>query len=166
MTHVAAHVLSYENLVDSDELDHNGVPNVSSDSFDIANESLDPFNHPFNLTNKSHDPGNIANTDAFKELAQNQTCFAMITPNQSTLNELQDMADVPEQLPNDMEVGNTEVVPTVVIDHFPSASAGAPIDGMPHGPTKGHMRPYKIPLARPRRAQGIHVVSGLESPLE
>jgi hypothetical protein len=32
-----------------------------------------------------------------------------------------------------MKVGNTDAMPTVVIDHFPSMSAGAPIHGVPHG---------------------------------
>ena len=32
-----------------------------------------------------------------------------------------------------MEAGYTEVMPTVVIDHFPFASAGAPLHSMPCG---------------------------------
>jgi hypothetical protein len=32
-----------------------------------------------------------------------------------------------------MEAGNTAAIPTVVIDRFPSVSAGAPIQGMPRG---------------------------------
>jgi hypothetical protein len=43
------------------------------------------------------------------------------------------MPDAPGQLPNDMEAGSTAALPTVVIDHFPSASAGAPIQGMTRG---------------------------------
>ena len=43
------------------------------------------------------------------------------------------MPDVPGQPPNDMEAGSTAALPTVVIDHFSSVSAGAPILGMTRG---------------------------------
>ena len=130
-------------IADNDKLDHDGAP----------------FEPP--------DPADIANTDTFEELVQNQTFFAMTTPDQPAIDESLDMLDAEqlpndmeagntetmpdaEQLPNDMEAGNTETMPdvpeqlpndieacnieamlTVVIDRFPSASAGAPIPGMP-----------------------------------
>jgi len=111
-------------IADDVELDHDGAP----------------FEPP--------DPADIADADAFEELAQNQ---AMTTPDQPAIDESLDMPDAeqlpndmeagntetmpnaPEQLPNDMEAGNTEAMLTVVIDHFPSASAGAPIPGVPRG---------------------------------
>jgi len=137
VTHVAAHALSYENLVDGDELDHDGVPNESPDSFDITDESLDPFDLPFDLADESPDPADIADADAYEELAPNNQFFAMTTPDQPSIDKSPDVLDVPEQLSNDMEAGNAEPMPTVVIEHFPSASAGAPIHGMPCGSIYG-----------------------------
>jgi len=96
----------YKNFV-VDELDHNGTPV------------------------QSPDPADIADADAFEELAPNDHCFTMTTLYQPTIDESPDMPDAPEQLPNGMGVGSTEGMPTVVIDHFPSASTGAPIDDMP-----------------------------------
>jgi hypothetical protein len=100
---------SYEKIADGDELDHDGAPI------------------------ESPDPADIADADAFEELGQNQPFFATTTPDQPALNESLslDMPDAPEQLPNDMEAGNIAAVLTVVVDRFPSASAGAPIHGMP-----------------------------------
>jgi len=68
MTHVAActAVLNYF-FLDGNELDHNGAP------IEYAN--------PANITNEAPDPANIANADAFEELAQNNQNFAMTTPN-------------------------------------------------------------------------------------
>ena len=102
-------LLSYEKNTDDNELDHDGA------------------------RIESPDPADIADADAFEELAQIQPFFAMTTPDQSAIDESLDMPDVPKQLPNDMEAGNMEAMLTVVIDHFPSESAGAPIHGMPHG---------------------------------
>jgi len=99
-------LLPYENFV-VDKLDHDGTPV------------------------QSPDPADIADTDAFEELAPNDCCFTMTTLDQPTINESLDMPDAPEQLPNGMGVGSTEGMPTMVIDCFPSASAGAPIDNMP-----------------------------------
>ena len=97
---------SYEKIADDDELDHDGAP----------------FDSP--------DPADITNADAFEELGQNYPFFATTIPDQPALDESLDMPDAPEQLPNDTEVGNTEAI---IIEHFPSASAGAPIPGMQQG---------------------------------
>jgi len=99
----------YEKFVGGDELDHDGAPI------------------------ETPDPADIADADTFEELAQDNQIFARTTPDQPTIDESPDMPDAPEELANDMEAGNTEAMPTVVIDHFPSASAGAPIHGMPCG---------------------------------
>ena len=104
---------SYEKIADDVELDHDGAPS------------------------ESPDPADIADADAFEELTQNQHFFSTTTPDQPAINESLDMPDGPDQLPNDMEAGDTEATPTVVIDRFPSASAGAPINDMPHG-TSGY----------------------------
>ena len=88
---------------------------------------------PANITNEAPDPADIADADAFEELAQNNQNFATTTPDQLTINESPDTPDAPERLPNDTEAGNTEAMPTVVIDHFPFASTGAPLHGMPRG---------------------------------
>jgi len=92
-----------------DELDHNGTPV------------------------KSPDPANIADADAFEELAPHGHFFPMTTLDQPAIDESPDMPDVLEQLPNGIGAGNTEGMPTVVINHFPSASAGAPINDMRRG---------------------------------
>ena len=57
----------------------------------------------------------------------------MTTLDQPTTDESLDMPDAPVQVPDDMEAGIMEAMPTIVINHFPSASAGAPIPGMPCG---------------------------------
>jgi hypothetical protein len=57
----------------------------------------------------------------------------MTTPDQPTLNEVPDEPDALEEQSNQMEVGNSESIPEVVIDHFPSASTGALITSMSHG---------------------------------
>jgi len=82
---------------------------------------------------KSPDPADIADTNAFEELAPHGHFFPMTTLNQPAIDESPDMPDAPEQLPNGMGVGNTEGMPTVVINHFPLASAGAPINDMRRG---------------------------------
>jgi len=81
----------------------------------------------------SLDPADIADADAFEQLAPIHSFFATPDHDQPAIDELPDMPDVPEQLANDMEAGSTEAISTVVIDRFPSPSAGAPIHGMPHG---------------------------------
>jgi len=81
----------------------------------------------------SLDPADIADADAFEQLAPIHSFFATPDHDQPTINESPDMPDVPEQLPNDMEAGSTEAISTVVIDCFPSPSVGAPIHGMLHG---------------------------------
>ena len=98
-------LLPYEKFL-VDKLDHNRTPVESPDLTDIAN------------------------TDTFEELAPHSCFFAITTLGQPTINKSLDMPDAPEQLPNGMGVGNTEGMPTVVINHFPSASAGVPINNM------------------------------------
>ena len=110
-------LLSYKIFLDGDGLDHDGAPIEYDD--------------PANVTDEAPDPADIADADAFEELAQNNTCFVTTNTNQPTINESPHMLEGLEQLPNDMEAGSTGVIPTVVIDHFPSASAGALIHGMP-----------------------------------
>ena len=51
---------------------------------------------PANITNEAPDPANIADTDAFEELAQNDQNFATTTPDQLTINESPDTPDAPE----------------------------------------------------------------------
>ena len=114
---------SHKNFLGNDELDHDGTPIISPDPANIANadaEEQDP------------DPADIADADAFEELAQNDQGFVTLAPDQSIINESADVPHASEAMPNDIEAGNTEAMPTVVIDRFPSAGAGAPIDGMPH----------------------------------
>jgi len=98
----------YKKFID-DELDHDGTPVGSLD------------------------PADIADADAFEELAQNNHFFATTTPDQPTIDESPDMPDALEQLPNDMEAGSMEAMSAVVVDCFPSVGAGAPIHGMPRG---------------------------------
>ena len=117
----------YEKFIGGDELDHNWTPIETPDPADITDTDTDGD------PNEISDPADIADADAFEELAQNHHSFVTITPDQPAVDESPDLPDVPEQLPNDMEAGNREVMPTVVIDHFPSASAGSPIHGMPRG---------------------------------
>ena len=109
MTCVATHVAILQKNSDDDELDLNGAPT------------------------ESPDPADIANADAFKELAQNNQFVATTTPNQPAIDESPDMPDAPGQCPDDTEVGNTEAMPMVIIDCFPSVSAGAPIHDMQCG---------------------------------
>ena len=118
---------SYENFLGDDELDRDGAPIVTPDPANIADADTN------GVQIESPDPADIADADAFEELTQNSQDFAMTTPDQLTTNEPLDLPDTPEELPNDMEAGNMEAGPTVVIDRFPSPSAGAPIDGMSCG---------------------------------
>ncbi len=117
----------YENFPGGDELDHDGAPVETPDPADIADADAD------GVRIETPDPADIADADTFEELAQDNQVFARTTPDQPTIDTSPDMPDVPEELTNDMEAGNTEAMPTVVVDHFPFASAGAPIHGMPHG---------------------------------
>jgi len=110
---------SYKIFLDGDGLDHDGARIEYDDPADVADEAPDP--------------ADIADADAFEELAQNNTCFVTTNTDQPTINESPHVPEGPEQLPNDMEAGSTGAMPTVVINHFPSASAGAPIHGMPRG---------------------------------
>ena len=110
---------SYKIFLDGDGLDHDGTPIKYDDPADVADEAPDP--------------ADIANADAFEELAQNNTCFVTTNTDQPTINESPCMPEGPEQLPNDMEAGSTGAMPTVVINHFPSASTGSLIHSMPHG---------------------------------
>ena len=107
----------------SDKLDHDGTPIGAPDPGDIADTDSDE---------EPPDPANITDTDAFEELGQNNHFVVTRTPDLLTIDESPDTPDAPEELPNDMEAGNADAMPTVVIDHFPLASAGAPIHGMPH----------------------------------
>lgn len=100
---------SYEKIAENVELDHDGAP---FDSPDLAD---------------------IADANAFEELAQNQSILATTAPDQSAINESMDVPDVGDEMPDDTEAGNTEAIATVFIDHFPSASAGAAIHDMPRG---------------------------------
>lgn len=97
---------------------------------------------------ESPDPANITNVDAFEELTWNNSFFARTTPNQPTNDESPDMPDTPEPWSNEIEAGDSEAMLTVVIDHFPSANAGAPIHGMQHrdSPSNSHrgMKGYVI----------------------
>ena len=103
---------SHKNFLGGDELDHDGIP---------------PIIAP--------DPADIADADAFEELAQNNQSAATTPPDQSALNESPDFPDASEDVLDNAEACNAEAVPTVVTDPFPSASAGAPIDGMSRGST-------------------------------
>jgi hypothetical protein len=106
--HMPPMVPPYEKNLD-DELVHDGTPD------------------------ESQDPADIADADAFEELGQNGHSFVMPTLDQSAIDGSPDIPNALDQLPNGVEAGSTEAMPTVVIDHFPSASAGAPIDDMPRG---------------------------------
>ena len=97
-------------------------------NFFLDNE-LDYDGAPIEFPN----PANIADADAFEELAQNDTFFVTTNTNQPTIDKSPLMPEGLEQLPNDMEVGSTGAMPTVVVNCFPSASAGALIHGMPCG---------------------------------
>jgi hypothetical protein len=79
------------------------------------------------------DPADVADADAFEELTQNNRFIARTTPDQPTNDESLDMPEPPKEQFDEIEVGNSEAMLTVVIDCFPSADAGAPIHGMQHG---------------------------------
>jgi hypothetical protein len=85
--------------------------------------------------NSYEDSTNVTGADAFEDLVRNHEDSIMTTPDQHTINEVPDVPDPPEQRSNDMEAGNSEAIPEVVIDHFPSAGVGAPIPGMSHEPS-------------------------------
>ena len=79
------------------------------------------------------DPADVNDADAFEELVQNNECFMTATPDQPTIDEVQDVPNAPEERSNHMEAGNSDGTPEVVIDRFPSPSAGAPIPSAPDG---------------------------------
>ena len=130
---------SDEIFLHGDKLDHDGTPIGAPDPGDIANADSDEEPpDPADITDTDSDeeppdPADIADTDAFEELGQNNHFVATRTPDLLTIDESPDTPDAPEELPNDMEAGNADTMPEVVIDHFPLASAGAPIHGMPCG---------------------------------
>jgi hypothetical protein len=78
------------------------------------------------------DPADITDADAFEELVQNNDIFITTTLDQPTVDEELNALDTPVERSNHMEAGNSEVVPEVVIDNFPSAAAGAPIPSTSH----------------------------------
>jgi hypothetical protein len=84
-------------------------------------------------SHQAPDPTDVADTDAFEQLVRNNDFFVTTTPDQCTIDEVPDGPSPPEQQSNDMEVGNSEVMSEVVVDRFPSPSAGAPIPSMSHG---------------------------------
>ena len=82
---------------------------------------------------KPPNPADITYMDPFEELGQNNHFVVTSTPDQLAVDESPDTPDAPKELPNDMEVGDTDAMLIVVIDHFSLASASAPIHGIPHG---------------------------------
>ena len=83
------------------------------------------------------DAADIADADAFEELAQNIDFLSELAPisNQPTIDNLPGAPTLNhvEAQPNQHEADNMGMAPIVVIDHFPSGQAGAPIPGMARG---------------------------------
>jgi hypothetical protein len=84
-------------------------------------------------SHQAPDPTDVANANAFEQLVRNNEIFVTTTPDQRTIDDVPDRPNPPEQQSNDMEAGNSEAMSEVVIDCFPSPTAGAPIPGMSHG---------------------------------
>jgi hypothetical protein len=84
-------------------------------------------------SNEIPDLADVADADAFEDLVQNNEDFLATTPNQVTIDEVPDVPDAPEEQTNHMEAGSSGSIPEMVIDRFPTASAGAPIPSMLHG---------------------------------
>ena len=84
------------------------------------------------------EPADAMDTDAFEALMQGTIHSAVTIPNQhigdGTLGVFEGPTtqEMAQTIP--LDVPNAETSPTVIIDHFPSGSAGAPIPGVPQGP--------------------------------
>jgi hypothetical protein len=77
----------------------------------------------------------ITDADLFEELSRGNGPSTATTLNQPTLN---DTSEVPEDLIEEIsqiEGQNSETALTVMIDHIPSSNLGAPIPGLPQGPS-------------------------------
>lgn len=83
---------------------------------------------------ETRDPADVVDADAFEEL----TGGGIGPPPAMDIDHLagNPSADVPEEprrQTNQSDAGSFDTGPTVVIDHFPSDAAGAPIPGIPRG---------------------------------
>ena len=115
---------SYEKVLHDDKLDYDGTPIGAPDPANIADTDSDK---------EPPNPADITYMDAFEELGQNNHFVVTSTPDQLAVDESPDTPDAPKELPNDMEVGDTDAMLIVVIDHFSLASASALIHGISHG---------------------------------
>jgi hypothetical protein len=78
---------------------------------------------------------NITDVDLFEELSRGNGPSTTTTLNQPALD---DTSEVPEDLIegiSQIEGQNSEMALMVMIDHFPSGNLGAPIPGLPQGPS-------------------------------
>jgi len=86
-----------------------------------------------NNTNQSLDPTDVTDADVYEELTHNIDPSQAAIHDQTILDKLPDVLQDPEELANEIEVGNSETTSTmVIIDQFLQSSAGAPIPGMVH----------------------------------
>ena len=91
--------------------------------------------------NPDPDPTDAMDADAFEELAQSTNVFT----DQPTVNETPEVPEGPVQQTNHTEAGNLEATSTVVIDRFPSRTAGAPIPDMPRAFSAYESREHELP---------------------
>jgi hypothetical protein len=81
------------------------------------------------------DPANVADTDTFEELTENIDLSSVMAINHLPSDESPGDPEGPGPQTNETEVGTFKSGSTVIIDHFPSHMAGAPISEIPWGPS-------------------------------
>ena len=88
-------------------------------------------------TIETPDPADVMDADAFEELTQSIDISSRRAINCIPVDNLPDNLEDRQQQTNTIEAGALETQTTaVVIDHFPSESAGTPIPGIPPGSSR------------------------------
>jgi hypothetical protein len=81
------------------------------------------------------DPADVADAEAFEELTRDVDLSSAMAVDHLPGDELPGVSEGPGPQTNQTEAGPFETGSTVIIDHFPSHAAGAPIPGIPQGPS-------------------------------
>jgi hypothetical protein len=81
------------------------------------------------------DPADVMDTDTFEELTENIDLSSVMAINCLPGDESPGDPEGPGPQTNKTEAGTFESGSTVIIDHFPSHVAGAPIPEIPWGPS-------------------------------
>ena len=87
------------------------------------------------MSTASLDATDLTDADVFEELSRGNGPSTLTIPNQPTVDDALEVPDDSiEEIPQ-VEVQNSETALAVMIDHFPTGNLGAPILGLPQGPS-------------------------------